>query len=99
LQLAELSGLDGSDFKMPLTFHSSLYFVTVTIFTVGYGDIYPSSTEGQIIVVVLFIVTVVTVPSKTSELLRLMKMQSKFRRMTYKSTKNPHVIVSGSIAP
>jgi len=84
---------------MPLTFHSSLYFVAVTIFTVGYGDIYPTSTEGQIIVVVLFIVTVVTIPSKTSELLRLMKMQSKYRRVSYKPTKNPHVIVSGSIGP
>lgn len=60
--------------QLDLTFHTSMYFVGVTLLTVGYGDIAPVSAEAQLIVVVFLLLTLVLVPRSTSELLRLMEM-------------------------
>ena len=70
---------------LPLSFHISCYFVGVTLLTVGYGDITPTCQEGQVIVVGFLIISIVLVPRQMSELLRLMEMQSRYRRLQYKS--------------
>lgn len=39
-----------------------IYFVVVTLATVGYGDITPKSEFGRIIVILLIIVVIVLIP-------------------------------------
>lgn len=46
-----------------LSFHTSLYFVIVTLLTVGYGEMVPYSGLGQILVVVIIVFTIVIVPA------------------------------------
>ena len=46
----------------PHSFHTALYFLVVTLITVGYGDINPESSLGQIICLFFFIVTIIYVP-------------------------------------
>jgi len=87
---------DGSEenpiliFKDPdyfhLQFHDALYFVIVTLITLGYGDINPSNEFGQLITLMMIIITIIVVPQQTTELLRLISMQSEFRREEYKGT-------------
>ena len=81
-----------------LEFSNSLYFVVVTLITVGYGDINPISTLGKIITVGILSVTLVLIPQQTSELMRLIRMQSKYRRKDYKKSSDmEHVLVTGFI--
>lgn len=81
----------------PMKFHDSLYFVVVTLFTVGYGDIYPTTIFGKVIVMFIIIFTIILIPQQTNELLRLMNLQSKYRRTAYKSVEVKHILVTGSI--
>jgi Ion channel len=46
-----------------LPFHDALYFVIVTLMTVGYGDINPTTVLGQIINMTMIVVTLIIVPS------------------------------------
>jgi len=55
----------------PATFHEMIYFVVVSISTVGYGDVIPYSELGRATVMVLIIIVIVIVPQQTNELIRL----------------------------
>jgi hypothetical protein len=45
-----ISAFDPKAFNMHLDFATSLYFSTVTVATVGYGDIFPTSTFARVVV-------------------------------------------------
>jgi hypothetical protein len=58
--------------KTPLKFHDSVYFVIVSLATVGYGDEIPRTEFGRVIVLFIIFFTIVLIPAQTNELLRLM---------------------------
>ena len=62
-----------SSLGQKLTFDSSLYFVLITITTVGYGDWTPATTISRIIVGIFFIGAVVFFTMQTSEISELIK--------------------------
>jgi hypothetical protein len=80
-----------------LQFHDSVYFVIVSLATVGYGDEIPSTEFGRIIVLFIIFFTIVLIPAQTNELLRLMSIRSRFRRIEYKSADVRHIVIAGSI--
>jgi len=55
-------------------FHTSLYFVIVTLLTVGYGDENPETEFGKFIVIFIIVFTIVLIPKQTNELLTLMNL-------------------------
>jgi voltage-gated potassium channel len=61
-----------------LYFNNALYFVIVTLITVGYGDINPTSALSQFVALFIMVITCVIIPSQTNELLRLLNMQSEY---------------------
>ncbi len=55
--------LDDCDVTLkPATFHEMIYFVVVTLATVGYGDVTPKSEEGRITVIFLIVIVIVLIP-------------------------------------
>ena len=81
------------------TFHEMVYFVVVTLATVGYGDIVPVTELGRVCVIVLIVLAVVLIPKQTNELIRLMGLQSPYARATYKANAEvPHIIISGHVS-
>jgi voltage-gated potassium channel len=74
-----------------------VYFVIVSLATVGYGDEIPGSEFGRVIVLFIIFFTIVLIPAQTNELLRLMQIRSRFRRIEYKSLDMRHVVVCGYV--
>ena len=93
---------DGSDeFTSGYTyiyFHDALYFVVVTLFTVGYGDINAVNELSKVCTMLLIVLTVVLVPQQTSDLLKLFSMWSVYRKIEYNSAELKHVVVTGHIS-
>jgi hypothetical protein len=52
----------------PITFGNALYFMVVTMSTVGYGDIHPTSGRGRAVVSFIIIAAWVLVPIQISKL-------------------------------
>eukprot|EP01130_Rhizamoeba_saxonica_P016483 TRINITY_DN7629_c0_g1_i1.p1 TRINITY_DN7629_c0_g1~~TRINITY_DN7629_c0_g1_i1.p1 ORF type:complete len:834 (+),score=104.48 TRINITY_DN7629_c0_g1_i1:1-2502(+) len=77
------------------TFDKAFYFVMVTLSTVGYGDITPTTFIGRCLVIGLIIATVTYVPLKVGDLVSDLNDQPEdFGK--YKPVKgHPHVILTG----
>eukprot|EP00831_Metopus_contortus_P078094 TRINITY_DN747_c0_g2_i1.p1 TRINITY_DN747_c0_g2~~TRINITY_DN747_c0_g2_i1.p1 ORF type:complete len:147 (+),score=19.91 TRINITY_DN747_c0_g2_i1:358-798(+) len=74
-----------------------VYFIVVTFSTVGYGDIVPSTTVGEMTVVIVIIMVIVLIPKQSSDLLMLIDLQSPYARAKYKSNPEiPHLIICGN---
>ena len=86
-------------FKPQTKFHEYLYFTVITISTVGYGDIYPISEGGRILIICLIILAAYYIPLKTGEILSILKDTSMYSREIYKSHPEiPHLILCGFVS-
>ena len=79
-------------------FHHYIYFIVVSLTTVGYGEIIPESILGKLMIVILVIVILVVVPDQTSELINLSNAQTIYERKKYLSTPDiSFVVLMGDI--
>ena len=86
-------------FNSQTQFHEFLYFTVITISTVGYGDIFPISEGGRILIICLIVLAAYYIPLKTGEILSILKDTSMYSREIYKSTPEiPHLILCGFVS-
>jgi len=88
---------DATDETNIRNFHDALYFIFVTLPTVGYGDITPKTDLGKIVImgVIIFFI-IIMIPSQTTELVRLLSLTSKYSRGRYVYSPDvPHIVVTG----
>jgi len=78
-------------------FGVALYFVVVTISTVGYGDYSPASPEGRFVVCIMIIGFMVIVPVKISELADLLAMRSPWHVSYHSKIGYRNILVIGSV--
>jgi len=81
----------------PLKFHETVYFLVVTLTTVGYGDIHPTSAVGMITVTLVICIGAVLIPYQISVLTSIMSSYSKYKRDLSSSGITGHVICCGHI--
>ena len=80
-------------------FHEMLYYTVITISTIGYGDIYPISEGGRVLIICLIILSAYYIPKKTGEVLSILENTSVYSRENYKSRSEiPHLIICGSVS-
>jgi hypothetical protein len=84
------------DGKLQHQFHDSVYFVIVTLLTIGYGDINAESGQGKIVVIFIILATIMLIPRQTSELLRLSALQSSYQSDLFKMP-SKHLVLSGNV--
>jgi len=60
--------------EVPLEFHDALYFVVVTLSTVGYGDVSPPTAIGRLFVTVVILFFIVWVPYEVERLLEILRL-------------------------
>ena len=84
----------------PHTYHTWMYYIWVTISTVGYGDISPISTQGRIAVMCIIGFSIISIPKMTNELIEKMALQSVYMRNAYtpKGKHSKHIVICGDIS-
>lgn len=86
---------------LDLPFHTWMYFMVVTITTVGFGDISPESEVGRFATMVMICIAIVMVPQMTNELLETVKRQSIYARNSFqpkgKASTHSHVVICGEM--
>eukprot|EP00282_Hemiselmis_andersenii_P005531 CAMPEP_0114125924 /NCGR_PEP_ID=MMETSP0043_2-20121206/9555_1 /TAXON_ID=464988 /ORGANISM="Hemiselmis andersenii, Strain CCMP644" /LENGTH=820 /DNA_ID=CAMNT_0001218873 /DNA_START=274 /DNA_END=2732 /DNA_ORIENTATION=- len=86
------------DYEYKLLYHDVFYYTIITISTVGYGDFFPISDWGKVLVSLMLAITFVIISKQTNRLLTLMGMQSVYARHRFRaSTRASHVMVCGNI--
>ena len=79
-------------------FHHYLYFIIVSLTTVGYGEITPMSILSQAMIIALVLVILLVVPDQTNELINLSNSQTIYERKDYISNEDiPFVVLIGNI--
>ena len=100
IHLLEVTGDPWDDFESShcdLGFGSYLYFLIVTITTVGYGDISPDTDVGRIFVSLLIIAGIILVAYATPTISELLESYSLYSGSYTEVTDAKHVVVSGYI--
>jgi hypothetical protein len=87
-------------FSQNYPFHTWLYYIFVTIATVGYGDISPSTAAGRFAAMAMIGFAIISVPKMTNELIEKMNLQTVYMRAVYtpKSRSARHIIMCGDIS-
>ena len=84
--------------KFQTKFHDFLYFIFTTTATIGYGDIFPLTELGRVIIIILICIMVILVPQKISELMSILGNSSVYSRDIYKANiEVPHLVICGHV--
>ena len=84
--------------KLRRHFHHYVYFVIVSLTTVGYGEIIPQTFLAEWMLIVLTAVILVVVPDVTSELINLSNAQTIYKTNNYNSSPDvPYIVIIGNI--
>ena len=79
-------------------YHHYIYFIIVSLTTVGYGDIMPISVLSKFTMVFFVILILAVIPSQTDELISLSNAQTIYERKEYISNPDiPFVVLLGHI--
>lgn len=77
-----------------LSFLDAMYFIIVTITTVGFGDIAPQSDYGRVTIMVMITASMILIPTQVSKLSTMLANRSAFDG-EYKDRGKSHVLVCG----
>eukprot|EP00918_Siedleckia_nematoides_P108105 GHVU01235835.1.p1 GENE.GHVU01235835.1~~GHVU01235835.1.p1 ORF type:complete len:1229 (-),score=136.46 GHVU01235835.1:39-3617(-) len=81
-----------------LTFLDALYFVVVTVATVGYGDISPTTQLSKAVMMGFIVTSFILIPVQVNALTELLAANSQYRQPFNQSSGESHVIVCGYIS-
>eukprot|EP00118_Oscarella_pearsei_P007407 m.36174 g.36174 ORF g.36174 m.36174 type:complete len:1065 (+) comp32214_c0_seq3:113-3307(+) len=83
--------------RNPLSYPTTLYFTMVTVSTVGYGDISPTTALGRIFFVLFIIGGLALFATYTPMFIDFFNFMSPYERSLKENPKKKHVIVCGHI--
>lgn len=80
------------------TMHEALYFMVVTLTTVGYGDYTPITFFGRLVNVLMIAAAAVFLPMQANQLTELYKTVGTPRMKRYTGRRGRHVVVIGELS-
>lgn len=91
----DINGEPSKLYCMHFSFFNTFYYIIVTIFSVGYGDITPDTLAAKGVVIALIITTLIIIPMRLSELQSLLSLTSPYSAPYVPQNNENHVIVCG----
>jgi len=85
-----------SDSSKSLTFFDCLYFLLVTVSTIGYGDLKPDSNYSKVVVIILIAVGLAVFAAFGPAMIEMLKKSPPYT-LDYDDSKSSHVVVCGYI--
>ena len=82
-------------------YHDMLYYMIVTLSSVGYGDISPVTIEGQYLVILIFIVFIGVLQKQISDFSKVNSLTSEYSRAEYLKSRGDiqHILLLGDSQP
>ncbi|TYZ62501.1 hypothetical protein PybrP1_008711 [[Pythium] brassicae (nom. inval.)] len=81
-----------------LSYIDLLYFVVVSISTLGYGDIAPVSTPGKFFIAFVILLTFIVVPIRVSSISQIVSSHTDYASAYSEAKQHPHVVVTGHVS-
>ena len=82
-----------------IKFHEFVYFTIITLFTLGYGEIYPISELGRVIIIILILYGVYLIQDIIKTIFNALRGTSVYSRITYKPREEiPYIVMCGNIS-
>lgn len=83
----------------PFYWHTSLYYMTVTMTTTGYGDIAPHTDPGRGVIIIFLLWGVTLIPFFIGSLLTLIHTINKYDRTRYSTNgQYQHILIIGNVS-
>jgi hypothetical protein len=94
-----LSPIAGLPSNAPFPWHTSLYFMVVTLTTTGYGDIVPRTEAGRAIIMIIVVLAISLVPYFVSAVNEVIRHRNIFdtTRITNIGRQYDHVLIIGVV--
>jgi hypothetical protein len=80
-----------------IPFFECFYFIVVSISTVGYGDINPTTTLSRAVIICMIVVAAILIPIQLKELTQLLSSNSLFREAYRPQPLEDHVVLFGHV--
>jgi len=80
-----------------LPYFNCFYFIIVTMATVGYGDIAPSTNISKMVIILFIVTSLIVIPMQVNKLTLLLSMSSAFRSNYTPQSHENHVILCGHV--
>ena len=78
-------------------FHFYVYFIMITISSVGYQNPFTTATS-RLFIIILISISIIFVPSKSSQLVQILSSKSFYASKRYKSSpETPYIVLTGYI--
>lgn len=81
-----------------LSYIDLLYFVVVSISTLGYGDLAPVSTNGKFFIAFVIMLTFIVVPIRISSIAQIVSSHTDYASSYTEAKQHPHVVVTGHVS-
>jgi hypothetical protein len=80
-----------------LPYFDCFYFIVVTMATVGYGDISPTTGPSKAVIILFIVTSLIVIPMQLNKLNLLISMSSTFRNNYTPQSHETHIIVCGHV--
>lgn len=80
-----------------IPFFDCFYYIVVTMSTVGYGDISPTTSLSRFVVILFIITFAVVIPMQLNQLIKILSAQSVFRGRYNPTATEEHVVLCGHV--